>query len=163
MPKKTYIEINSITLAAAASSVTFTSIPQNFRDLVLVCTGTTSNTGINSIIIRFNSDSGSNYPLITMNGTGSGTNSAFATNNGALAGLAISSSVNANIAHILDYSATNKHKTVLSRGNSLGGSYIRASSTRWANTAVIQSIICLIDTGANFNSGSTFFLYGIEA
>jgi hypothetical protein len=163
MPKKTYIEINSITLAATTSSVTFTSIPQNFRDLVLVCTGTTSNTGINSIIIRFNSDSGSSYPLVTMNGNGSTTDSGFATNNGALAGLAISSSVNASIAHILDYSATDKHKTVLSRGNSLGGSYVRAASNRWTNISAIQSIVCVVDTGANFNSGSTFSLYGIEA
>jgi hypothetical protein len=131
--------------------------------LILVCSGTSSNGSINSILIRFNADSGSNYSFVNINGTASGVGRGASTATGALAGLTISSSINANISQIMDYSATDKHKIVLARENALGESYVRASSSRWANTAAITSITCVIDTGANFNSGSTFSLYGIVA
>ena len=163
MPTPTYTPLANITLGSAASSVTFSSINQGYRDLILVCSGTSSNTGINSIQLRFNADAGSNYSIVNINGTAGGAGVGVSTGTGALGGLTISSSVNANITQIMDYSATDKHKTTLSRENSLGESYVRAASTRWANTAAITSILCRVDTGANFNSGSTFSLYGIVA
>jgi hypothetical protein len=161
MPTPTYTALATRTLTGTASSVVFSTIPATYRDLILVCSGTSSNTAINSIFLRFNSDTGSNYAYVAMYGISGGAGSGATTLTGAVAGLTISSSVNANITQIMDYSATDKHKTVLSRQNSLGDSFVRASTSRWANTAAITSITCVIDTGANFNSGSTFSLYGI--
>jgi hypothetical protein len=163
MPTPTYTALATRTLTGTASSVVFSTIPATYRDLILVCSGTSSNTAINSIFVRFNSDTGSNYAYVAMYATAAGAGSGATTLTGAVAGLTISSSVNTNITQIMDYSATDKHKTVLSRQNSLGDSFVRASTSRWANTAAITSITCFIDTGANFNSGSTFSLYGIVA
>ncbi len=163
MPTPTYTALATRTLTGTASSVVFSTIPATYRDLILVCSGTSSNTAVNSIFVRFNSDTGSNYPFVAMNGSSGGASSNTSTLTGAIAGLTISSSVNANIAQIMDYSATDKHKTVLSRNNSVGESYVRAVASRWANTAAITSITCVIDTGASFNSGSTFSLYGVIA
>jgi hypothetical protein len=163
MPTPTYTALATRTLTGTASSVVFSTIPATYRDLILVCSGTSSNTAINSIFVRFNSDAGSNYPFVQMYGTAAGAGSNTSTTTGAIAGLTISSSVNTNITQIMDYSATDKHKTTLSRQNSMGDSYVRASASRWTNTAAITSITCFIDTGANFNSGSTFSLYGIVA
>jgi hypothetical protein len=66
----TYEPIASQTLGSAVSSVTFSSIPQNYTDLILVV-----NYGISAnnfgARIRFNGDTGSNYSDSFIYGTGS--------------------------------------------------------------------------------------------
>ena len=162
MPKKTYTQINSITLAVASSSVTFGSIPQNFRDLVLVHAGTSSNASLNSLLLRFNGDSASNYSHVNMEGNGSSASSGSFTSSGVFTGFTLSSPVSNNITQIIDYSATDKHKTVLSRKNTSSAN-ANAQASRWANTAAITSIVCTIDSGATFSTGSTFNLFGIAS
>jgi hypothetical protein len=163
MPKKTYTQITSVTLAVASSSVTFSSIPQNFRDLVLIQSGTSTNTSINSLQIRMNNDSGSNYPGVVMSADSVSASAATFTDSGHIAGFAINVGVVINVVNIMDYSSTDKHKTVLSRHNTATDSRVRAAATRWTNTAAVTSLICRVDTGASWNAGSTFTLYGIEA
>jgi hypothetical protein len=163
MPKKTYTQINSVTLAAASSSITFSSIPQNFRDLVLIQTGSSTNTSINSLQLRLNGDSGSNYLgqyVASDNGT---INAGSFTDSGLISGYAISTGGLTNIVNIMDYSTTDKHKTAISRHNVMPDSRVRVIVQRWTNTAAVTSILCRVDTGANWNAGSTFTLYGIEA
>jgi hypothetical protein len=152
-----------VTFTSASATVNFSSINQSYRDLVLVCTGTSANTSVNSIQIQFNGDTGTNYSYVLSQGVGSTASSLSGTITAMPVGLTISSSVNVNIFQIMDYSATNKHKVVLARANSMGESYIRVTAGRWANTAAITSVLCKIDTGANFSTGSTFALYGIAA
>jgi hypothetical protein len=162
MPTPTYDLIASTTLAASASEVIFSSLPQTYRDLILVHSGTSTNTSINSLQVRLNGDSGSNYPQITMSGESNNTTSSiFFTDTGLICGYAISTGVVVNIAQIMDYSATDKHKTALSRHNSLPESRVRAIAGRWANTAAITSLLCRVDSGASFNAGTTFNLYGV--
>ena len=60
-------------------------------------------------------------------------------------------------ASFMDYSATDKHKTVLIRANHPGETV--ACAGRWANTAAITSIT--INTASTFVIGSVFSLYGI--
>jgi hypothetical protein len=90
-------------------------------------------------------------------------NSASFTSSGLICGLTINTGPNVNIAQIMDYSATDKHTASISRDNAMPDSRIRATASRWANTAAVTSLLCRIDSGANFNAGSTFALYGIEA
>jgi hypothetical protein len=67
----TYTPIATQTLGSAAASVTFSSIPQGYTDLILVCSPV-STTGSNTFMwIRYNSDTGSNYSLTSMRGNGS--------------------------------------------------------------------------------------------
>ena len=64
----TYVAIATNTLGSAAASVTFSSIPGTYTDLVIVTqaiSATADNVGI-----RFNSDSGSNYSQTWLSGNG---------------------------------------------------------------------------------------------
>jgi hypothetical protein len=168
MPKKTYVQLNRITLAAATSSVIFSSIPQNFRDLVLVVNGQMDTTGSS---FRFNSDSGANYPQVMMRvpGTPGGGGGA---SSGAETGTALyknwgSYSTGTRASHVLqimDYSVIDKHKTTLLRSSyvGLGNLVVEVIAGRWSSNNVINTIT--MATGTNgFSTGFTFTLYGIEA
>jgi hypothetical protein len=159
MPTATYIALANTTLSSTATSITFSSIPATYRDLVLVIAGTTDATRTTGV--RFNSDTGSNYSYVEMNGTGSAAESSSGTLSFALAGR-MTTSQSTTIVQVMDYSATDKHKTVLSRGGS-SADLVRASASRWANTAAITSVyIATLDINVNaFQSGTTFSLFGI--
>ena len=162
----TYTPIASVTLSSAQSSVTFSGIPQTYTDLVLVSTSTTSlaNRDYN---LRLNSDSGSNYSFIVLAGNGSAASSARGTNT-SNTGLYIVSGTSTTIpgtviSHIQNYSNTTTYKTILQRGNESGGE-VCVGVSLWRSTAAVTSITISASTGsANFNSGSTFTLYGVKA
>jgi hypothetical protein len=160
MPTPTYDLIASTTLTASTSSITFGSLPSTYRDLIVVIdAGITS--GAEAMSMRFNGDSGSNYHYILTNGNGS-TTGGFVVSPTIFARLgSIYTGSNNFVASIMDYSATDKHKTVLARGNSAANAVFMTAS-RWANTAEITSLILSPDTGvATFTSGSTFSIYGV--
>jgi hypothetical protein len=163
MPQPTYTALATVTLGASASSVTFSSIPATYRDLILVHNGTSSNASVNTVLARLNADTGSNFFQVAMNGDGSSTSSFTFTGTGVSAGFTRSTELSVNITQIMDYSATDKHKTALSRHNNSAVGAVRAAATRWANTAAVSSIVLVIDTGATFSSGTTFSLYGVIA
>jgi hypothetical protein len=159
----TYTPLANVTLGAAASSVTFGSIPATYRDLicVVVAQGSTTLQGR----VRLNSDTGSNYNYVRMSGSGSSATSATASSqsSGFLSAIAQATTTGAlqmNI-NIMDYSATDKHTTILSRADqSANGT--EAFVNRWANTAAVTSVQILTSTG-NWAAGSTFALYGVIA
>jgi hypothetical protein len=127
--------------------------------VVVIDGGITS--GAEAMSIRFNGDTGSNYHYVQ--GVGNGTSgSSFAVGPTIFARLgSIYTGSNNFIGNIMDYSATDKHKTVISRGNSASNA-VFMNASRWANTAAITSLILSPDTGgATFTVGSTFALYGI--
>jgi hypothetical protein len=64
---------------------------------------------------------------------------------------------------IMDYSATDKHKTLLVRWDTARtGGFALAQATRWANTAAITSIQVLQDSGT-ISAASRIDLYGVIA
>ena len=155
MATPTYIALATTTLSSSASSVTFSSIPAGYRDLVLVIAGTQSSA--NATYYVNGETATTNYSAVRMYGTGSSYNSASYTSNQMLWYAATTE--NNSIIQFMDYSATDKHKTVLSRSSS-ADNIAQALVSRWANTNAITSITL---DGATFNSGMTFSLYGIEA
>lgn len=159
MPTPTYTPLANITLGSTTTSVTFSSISQSYRDLVLVINGTsTSNT--TDGVIRFNSDSGSNYNRVFFYGQGAGSGGA-GQDSASVAGMFLRTTVGHFIYNIMDYSATDKHKTVLNRSDA--ANYATwASAGRWANTAAITSIY-VAPSGASFASGTMLALYGIAS
>lgn len=166
MPTPTYELIETTTLASSASSVSFTSITQAYRDLVLVINAENSDFELSNNKIQFNSDSGSNYTVLTATGSGSGTSSRTVSTTFIYADLDVRFAKDEPtmvIFQVMDYSATDKHKTVLSRANvdSRGaGMY----AGRWADTSAITSITATIQANAGgYSAGSTFSLYGISA
>jgi hypothetical protein len=165
-----YTALANLTLSSSASVVTFTSISSSFRDLVLIIningvTGTVTN--FNSSM-RLNTDSGSNYNDVTMGGNGSSALSDTGSNQTYIVVPTSETSV-PSITKIdfLDYSATDKHKSLLVRGN-LTVSQVSARAVRWANTSAISTITLfgpdyLGGTPDTWNAGSTFALYGVSA
>lgn len=156
MPTATYIPLATITLSSAASGVTFASIPSTYKDLVVVFRG--SPTSGNFIRFIFNSDTtATNYFEVAMSSYNNGFSAANNNNRFAYAW----GGQDSFRAQIMDYSATDKHKSVLVRnGNAANDDVARAG--RWANTNAINSVRVEIES-TTFASGCVFSLYGIAA
>ena len=159
MPTDTYIPIASTTLSSASASVTFSSIPQDYRDLVLVVSGGSSGGGPVSIEIYPNNEStnGSSVQIDATSATvGSSTLSRIF--------FTLDSSDALSVAQIMEYSTTDRYKNFLFRDNNPVSSNIRAIGARWAsNSAITSLVINDFVGGQTFDSGTTFALYGIEA
>jgi hypothetical protein len=160
VPTPTYTPLATVTLGSSASSVSFSSIPATYRDLVLVVSGTTS-TGAGAPT-RFNGDSGSNYSQVFAAGDGSSPFSSSGSGTSLEIGF-FTANPAMSITQIMDYSATDKHKTVLVRYGSPASSNVTAMrAARWANTSAITSLAITLGSGS-FLTGSTFNLYGIAS
>jgi hypothetical protein len=100
-----------------------------------------------------------------MFGNGSSTGSFTGTESGyylAVTGSTASAGVfDMNILQIMDYSATDKHKTALLRESENQITTVLAEAQRWANTNAITTLTVVPQTGPNLASGSTFSLYGV--
>jgi hypothetical protein len=156
VPTNTYTALATVTLGGSDAEIIFGSIPTTYRDLVLVVDGTASSG--QDILIKFNGDA-SNYSRVYAYGPGSGTNSNADSSNG---WGVIRTSASNTIMHILDYSATNKHKQVLSRLNGASDYGVAMIAGRWASTTAINSITAYVGSGT-FSTGTTFSLYGVIA
>jgi hypothetical protein len=156
----TYEPIATQTLGSTASTVTFSSIPATYTDLIFVCNLSASATTYSSI--RFNGDSGTNYSLTDIYGTGSGAVSSRQSNiTGGGAG-DTSGTGTVLIYQINNYSNATTYKTALSRNGSPSTNVV-AGVSLWRSTAAINSITLLTGTANSWNIGSTFTLYGIKA
>jgi hypothetical protein len=65
------------------------------------------------------------------------------------------------IAQIMDYSATDKHKTFLVRSNTTANN-VAAHAVRWANTAAITTV-AVEAISTTWAVGTTLNLYGVIA
>ena len=158
----TYESIATQTLGSAAASVTFSSIPSTYTDLVLV-TSTKYTSTASHCLLQANSDSGTNYSNTFLYGDGSSAYSGRQTNNtGCFIGRANTTEFGVGITHIQNYSNSTTFKTVLSRGN-LASSLTIAYVGLWRNTSAITSLSIVGNAGDTFTTGSTFSLYGIAA
>lgn len=163
-----YESIATVTVGAGgSSSVSFSSIPSTFKHLQIRQLNL-NDVANQTIFIRFNSDTGSNYARHQVGGTGavtyaSGEASQTAGFIGFGAGSTSSSYGAATITDILDYTNTNKYTTVraISGNDYNGAGQIVLRSTLWMNTAAVTAINIYPDSG-NFKEYSHFALYGIR-
>jgi hypothetical protein len=162
----TYEPIATTTLGSNASSVTFSSIPQTYTDLVLVISTVPYSGSEGSIRMRFNSDSGSNYSNTYLFGDSGGAQSGKNSNSTNIA-LSYGNALNnprytTIINHIMNYSNTTTYKTVLNR-NGFSTDWTAAFVSLWRNTNAISSIVVDVTYIYDIGAGSTFTLYGIKA
>lgn len=166
----TFEPIQSITLSTNSTTVTFSSVPNTYTDLVLHYQ--MGGNSANNIQIRYNGDTASNYSatiLYAYNGTatagGNYQNLTFGYGgSGAISGPIGNIGANG-IIEIYDYKDTNKFKTSISHY-----AYVNTSSTAeltrfistWRSTAAISSIQLSSYSGP-YLANSIFTLYGIKA
>lgn len=153
--------IGQITLTSAQATVSFTNLPQTYRDLRLVVTATNSVGASNGIWMQLNGDAGGNYSYTYMRASGTATygTSATGTTYSSIGWLSNSNPTPVQTS-IMDYSMTNKHKTIISRSDEVAG-YLFAWVNRWASTSAVTSISLFNESSGNFAIGSTFALYGV--
>lgn len=151
------------TTLGSSATVTFGSIPATYRDLRIVLTvGGTTSTGSG---IKFNTDTdyANNYSRVVMTGNGSSASSFANSGGGNPAANHDAGALRTNgqlIIDILDYSATDKHKTYLARQDAAGNE-TTAVAGRWASTAAVTTILLTTDSGTALSAGTTVSLFGI--
>lgn len=169
---KSYDSIATTTVGAGgASTITFSSIPQTYTHLQIryLAKATRANV-VSQPAFRFNSDTGSNYTDHYLNANGSTIAAGWDGTNTLIYGSSIAgNSANANtfgvgVFDILDYTNTNKYKTVRSIGgdDDNGSGYIDFRSGLWMSTSAINTITITEAYGNNFAQYSSFALYGIK-
>jgi hypothetical protein len=158
----TYEPIATQILGATAATVTFSSIPQTYTDLILIANPKIESGAIN-LQCRFNSDTGSNYSFTNLSGDGSQVVSQ-RYSNVTVAELGAYGYIDTTfgcttMTHFMNYSNTSMNKPIISRGSNANNGMSLVVNL-WRNTAAITSITFITGT---FSVGSTFTLYGIKA
>ena len=165
----TYTLINSNVLSSSTATVSFTSIPATYTDLVLrVSARDSADTPVAALVLRFNSDSSTNYSQTFLDGSGSAASSSNTSSSTADARVMIepstytASTFGSFEIYIPNYlvSANKPYSYFGVTENNATASYIRANAALWRNTAAITSIVMTAPN--NFVSGSSFYLYGIS-
>ena len=159
---------------SGVTSFSFTSIPSTYKHLQIRYIGRDNRGGAiaNSMIIRFNSDTGNNYSKHTIEaysgavysyGQANSNSANYSVTSGGGAG---ANTFGAGIIDVLDYADVNKYKTVRSLSgveNNTTTSDFYFDSGNWRSTSAITSISFGVGGGSDlFQTGSQFALYGIK-
>ena len=164
----TYTKIASNTVGSGGvATVTFSSIPSTYTDLVLKASAR-SNIAEDTFGIRFNSDSGSNYPYNGFVGQGATVSNFSGTNTFVALGRMPESGYTANTFgntefYIPNYASSTQKTVSIDAVNENNATTARAQlgSAKWTGTAAISTILILPSSGS-FAQYSTFTLYGIS-
>jgi len=169
-----YESIQTYTVGAGGqASVTFSSIPSTYKHLQIRYIGQliTGFTGGDNSRVTVNGDTGANYSFHQLYGNGSSTyaSGGSSSNNMLIAYLGGNGSTSkyaAGVVDILDYTSTNKYKTIrVLSGVDTNGSdgIIFLSSGLWQSTSAVTSVTFEYNGGTNnINQYSQFALYGVK-
>ncbi len=158
----TYEPIATTTLANATTlTVTFSSIPATYTDLVAVIAGTHTS-ALTGFTCDFNNVTGGGvYSRTVLIGNGSAASSSRDSSQDNLFAGLLGTGQSNTIINIMNYSNATTYKTLLSRMNDAGNT-VRAQVGLWRDTAAINRIDFTM--GSNyFGNGTTFTLYGIKS
>jgi len=166
----TYTLISSNVLSSSAATVSFTSIPATYTDLVVRFSARTDRAAAQrDILISFNGTT-ANYSTTIVFGNGSGTgstrnSSAYYMWFGTVSGETVTANTFASgESYIPNYLASTSKPLssfVVNEDNAASISYVGAWAGLNGNTAAVSSLTIQPD-GNNFVSGSSFYLYGIS-
>ena len=171
----TYTLIASNTVGSGGTStVTFSAIPGTYTDLLLRISAR-ANVNNYGIRVRFNSDTGTNYTWLRLEGNGASASSNSNTTYGSPYNTFIYSSANnqstqtANTfgnmdLYIPNYAGSNNKSTSHDGANENNGTdaYANLIAGLWSNNAAITSITLTGDGTVDLVQYSTFYLYGIS-
>jgi hypothetical protein len=157
--------LSSVTVGSGgASSIDFTSIPNNYRDICLFIT--LRNGGIEAADFRLNGDTTSSYTWYYVQSTGTSMTRGAATGTSVAEamvtnGTSTSNTFSSSVLYFPNYTS-GVHKVFsleTAEEESATTAYMRLAGGRWANTSAITSIS--IFGATNFVQHSSAYLYGI--
>jgi hypothetical protein len=163
----TYEKIDTVTLSSTTTTITFSSIPSTYTDLLIIARLKVTNAGtVVGELLRLNNDSTTNYSLTRLQGDGTSASSSRQSSQAGIeiySGAASSHFLMTKI-NIFSY-AGNTNKTMLIEGTYDANTGNTSSTVinevgLWRNTSAINRF----DFGFNgdtFAIGSTVTLYGI--
>lgn len=172
-PAGAYDALATITLTTNTADVTFAGIPSGYKHLQIrsINRDTTTQYFSGDVYMTFNGDTGANYSLHRLYGTGSAAmvdyviNASYMLIGQLSTGSSATNIFGANVIDILDYANVNKFKTARALGGvDLNGNTdgrIMFQSGNWRNTAAITSITFKPVSG-NFVANNQFALYGVK-
>ena len=167
----TYTLISSNVLTGSAASVTFSSIPSTYTDLVLKCSirGTQASDWL-SLRLKINNDASAFYSDTTIEGAGSGGASSFRNSGSTTTFLGqvngsttTSNTFSNNEIYIPSYTASQSKplSSITASETNATVAIIHANANLYrSNTAISQLYLSL--SSGNFDTGSSFYLYGIK-
>jgi hypothetical protein len=161
----TYEPLATTTLSTTAATVSFTSINGSYTDLVVVISAQCNRAGANDFMkAKINTDTGSNYSVTSLYGTGSAAGSGRTSSATYLEFGVVPYQTEFGVYTISlnNYANTTTNKTVLSRYNH-AGHQVGTLANLWRSTAAITALEFALINGSSFVSGSTFTLYGVKA
>lgn len=164
---KTYTPIATQKITASSASITFSSIPATYTDLVLIASARSLYNGTNdAIFIQVNGDSSALYSRTELYNGATGRSSSETSfryhgkvaGNTSTGGTFATSNIN-----FLNYSNTTTFKTVTARCGMADPTYteVKMSVGLYRSTSAISSMLLTTESTTNFAPGSTFTLYGI--
>ena len=164
--------IASNTLGSSAASVTFSSIPGTYTDLILRAAVRTDNGfARNMLQLEINGITTNSYSQTNIKGEGS---TASSSNQGnvpqieefpAVGGAATSNTFSSMEIYIPSYTVSqNKPLSIFAvqENNSSTANDITGMAGLWRNTGAITTLLIRTNSSNNFVSGSSFFLYGLS-
>jgi hypothetical protein len=165
----TYTPIATTTLGSAQATHTFSSISSAYTDLVLVVNelnATATNTSFQFQVGNGSVDTGANYSMTEVFGTGSAAQSDRASSDTAAyfngPGIGTSTTTpNVYIMNFMNYANTTTFKTIIGRGGSADKNTVAAVNL-WRSTSAINTIK-IFQSINNMAAGTSLTLYGIKA
>ena len=153
----TYTLIDSVTLASSASSVTFSSISATGKGDLVLAANVKNPASVATLRLTFNGETtGTNYSYTAARGNGSTATALVASSMDRIQPYSVATGDSGiYLFQVFDYSASDKHKSVLIRTDSKNISEMLAG--RWASTSAITSVT--LNAFNTYSSGDTFFLY----
>jgi hypothetical protein len=169
----TYFLVSSNTLDSSAASVTFSSIPNTYTDLLLRISSRNDDTGVTETLrMQVNDNTGSIYSTTYMYGEGvnavtgrdtsvNDINDGFRQN-----GSSATTSTFSNIDIYIPSYTVSRNKPIFgfsaAETNATNSNFIMASANLVRDTNAISSIKLFNSTTKVFVAGSSFWLYGIK-
>jgi hypothetical protein len=150
-------------LGADAASITFSSIPATYTDLLVQYEAKRAAGADAAFAVSINGDVGANYQYYEENRFGTGSNGAAfyahvgtAANSGAGAGI-----FSPGYIEIPNYADAARYKTLRGAGMFWTALCEQRHHATWRSNAVINSLQFLFGAGGNFVAGTRFQLYGV--
>lgn len=167
----TYTLISSSELSSSAASVTFSSIPATYTDLVLWASHRNDTTGRTNdqLVLRFDASANTAHSRTQIAGDGASATSdrtsssaSITIDEGTTGPSATSNTFATSLFYIPNYATTSNKPVSIDNATETNATtaWRVGSAGLYRNSSAISTII--IDTNGNFVSGSSFYLYGIK-